>query len=81
MLGMPPRADMPLSTPSARATDFGRGPNLRIGSGRAPRVPRSREHEERPAPEEKQMPKDEKNTFIYFENFPPIIVEAGVWSI
>ena len=49
VLGMPPRADVPLSTPRARATDLGRGPNLRMGSGRAPCVPRSREHEERPA--------------------------------
>ena len=49
VLGMPPQADVPLSTPRARATDLGRGPNLRMGSGRAPCVPRSREHEERPA--------------------------------
>ena len=44
---MPPRADVPLSTPRARATNLGRGPNLRIGSGRAPCVPRIREHQER----------------------------------
>ena len=49
VLGMPPRADVPLSTPTERATDHGRGPNLRTGSGRAPCVPRTREHEERPA--------------------------------
>ena len=49
VLGMPRRADVPLSTPTARATDLGRGPNLRMGSGRAPCVPRSLEHEERPA--------------------------------
>ena len=49
VLGMPPRADVPLSKPRACATDLGRGPNLRMGSGRAPCVPRSREHEERPA--------------------------------
>ena len=49
VLGMPPRADVPLSTPRASATDLGRGPNLRMGSGRAPCVPRSREHEERRA--------------------------------
>ena len=49
VVGMPPRADEPLSTPRARATDLGRGPNLRMASGRAPCVPRSREHEERPA--------------------------------
>ena len=49
MLGIPPRADVPLWTPRARATDLGQGPNLRAGSGRAPCVPRSREHEKRPA--------------------------------
>ena len=49
VLGRPPRADVPLSTSRARATDLGRGANLRIGSGRAPCVPRSREHEERSA--------------------------------
>ena len=49
VFGMPPRANVLLSTPRARATDLGRGPNLRIGPGRAPCVPRSREHEERPA--------------------------------
>ena len=30
--GMPPRANVPLSTPSVRATDLDRGPNLRMGS-------------------------------------------------
>ena len=49
VLGMPPRADVPLSTPRARATDLARGPNLRMGSGRALCVPRRREHEEKPA--------------------------------
>ena len=49
VLGMPPQADVPLSTPRARATDLGRGPNLRMGSVRAPCVLRSQEHEERPA--------------------------------
>ena len=35
VLGMPPRADVPLSPPTARATDLGRGPNffgVRAGS-------------------------------------------------
>ena len=49
VLGMPPRTDVPLLTPRARATDLGQGPNLRMGSGRASCVPRSREHEERSA--------------------------------
>ena len=49
VLGMPPRADVPVSTPRARDTDLGGGPNLRMRSGRAPRVPRSGEHEEIPA--------------------------------
>ena len=45
VLGMSPRADVPLSTPRARATDLSQGPHMRMGSGQAPRVPRSREHE------------------------------------
>ena len=49
VLEVPPRADVPLSTPRTRATDLGRGPNLRMGSGRAPCVPLSRAHEKRPA--------------------------------
>ena len=49
VLGIPPRADLPLSTPRERATDLGQGPNLRAGSERAPCVPRNREHEKRPA--------------------------------
>ena len=49
VLGIPPRADLPLRTPRARATDLGQGPNLRKGSGRGPYEPRSREHEKRPA--------------------------------
>ena len=65
VLGMPPRADVPLSTPRARATDLGRGPNLCMGSGRALCVPRSREHEERPVVGREKMPKGKKNTFIY----------------
>ena len=65
VLGMPTRADVPLSTPRARATDLDRVPNLRMGSGRAPCIPRSREHEERPAAgREKKCLKGEKNTFI-----------------
>ena len=36
-------------TPRTRVTDLGQGPNLRAWSGRAPYVPRSREHEERRA--------------------------------
>ena len=49
VLGMPPRAGLPPPIPRARATDLGRGPNLGIGCRRAPCVPRSREHEEKPA--------------------------------
>ena len=47
VLGIPPRADLPLWTPRARAADLGQGPNLRKGSGLAPSVLGSREHEER----------------------------------
>ena len=35
-----------------------------VGSGRTPCVPRSREHEKDPRPEEKKMSKCQKNTFI-----------------
>ena len=49
VLGVPPRAGLPPPIPRARATDLGRGPNLGIGCRRAPCVPRSREHEEKPA--------------------------------
>ena len=65
VVGMTPRADVPLSTPRARSTDLGRGPNLRMWFGRAPCVPRSREREERPAAESEKMPKGGKITFIY----------------
>ena len=64
VLGMPPRADVPLSKPRACATDLGRGPNLRMGSGRAPCVPRGREHEERRATGRKKMPKGEKTHWV-----------------
>ena len=60
VLGMPPRADVPLSTPGARVTDLGRGSNLRIGPGRAPCVPRAESTRKDPRPEEKKMPKGEK---------------------
>ena len=65
-LGMPPRADVTRSTPRIRATDLGRGPNLRMGSGRAPCPPRSREHEERPAVgREKKCRRVKKHIYIY----------------
>ena len=43
---------------SARAHTFA------LVSGQAPCVPRSREHEENPRPDEKQMPKCQNNTSI-----------------
>ena len=49
MVGIPPFADLLLGIPRTRATDHGRGPHLGAGSGQALCVPRSREHEERPA--------------------------------
>ena len=64
VLGMPPRADFPLSTPRARAADLGRGPNLRMGSGRAPCVPRAESTRKDPWPEEEKMPNREK-THLY----------------
>ena len=70
MLGIPPLAHVPLSTPTSRATDIGRGPNLPMGSGRAPGVPRSREREERPAAGREKMPKDEKTSlyiYVYYK--------------
>ena len=65
MVGMPPRAGVPLLPPRRRATDLGRCSNFPIGSARAPRVPRSREQEERPAAGENKMPIGENNTFVY----------------
>ena len=47
VLGMPPRGDLPLWTPRARATDLGQRPNLRARSMRVSCVPRSREHEKK----------------------------------
>ena len=63
VLGMPPRADVPLSTPKAHATDLGWGPYLRTGSRRAPCVPRNRDHEEKPAAARQKLPKGE-NTHL-----------------
>ena len=60
---MPPRADVPLSTPKAHATDLGWGPYLRTGSRRAPCVPRNRDHEEKPAAARQKLPKGE-NTHL-----------------
>ena len=80
VLGIPPRGDLPLWTPRARATDLGQGPNLRAGSGRAPCVPRSREHEKRPATGREQMPKCQKNTFIHSNTrfSPPACVSREI---
>ena len=64
LLGNPPRADVRLWTPRARATDVGQGLNLRTGSGWTPCVPRSREHEERPAAGRAKMPTGQKNTCV-----------------
>ena len=64
VLGMPPRADVPLPTRRARATDLGRVPNFSMGSGQAP-THEAESTRKDPRPEEKQMPKGEKNTFIY----------------
>ena len=54
-----------LSTARARATDLGQGPNLRTGSGRAPCVPRSREHEKRPAAGRDKNAKGPKEQYTY----------------
>ena len=71
VLGIPPRADLPLYTPRARATDPGQGPNLRAGSGRAPCVPRSREHEERAAAgRQKDADVPKKHIYIYTQGTP-----------
>ena len=61
VLRMRPWADVPLSTPRACATGFRRAPNLRMASGRDPCVPRSREHEERPAAEREKNDEGWKN--------------------
>ena len=65
VLGIPPRADLRLWTPRARATDIDQGPNLRAESGRDPCVPRSREYEERPAAvREKNADGPKKHVYI-----------------
>ena len=76
VLGMSPRADVPLSTPRARATDLGRGPNLRIGSGGLPVCHGTESTRKDPRPEEKEMPKGEKNTFIYIQGPPSRCVKV-----
>ena len=65
VIGLPPRADLPLWTPRARATDLGQGPNLSKGSGRTPCVQRSWEHEGRPAAgREKNANRSNKHIYI-----------------
>ena len=64
VLGIPSRGNLCLWTPRARATDLGRGPNVRAGSGRAPCVPRSRSTRKDPRPEEEKMSKGQK-THLY----------------
>ena len=65
VLGIPPRADLPLWTPRARATDPGQGPNLGAGSGRPPCLPRNREHEGRPAAGREKNAEWAKKTHLY----------------
>ena len=67
---MPRQADVRLSTPAARATDLGRGPTLRTGSGQAPCVPHNREHEERHAAGIEINAEGWKNTCIYMYKVP-----------
>ena len=69
VLGIPPRADLSLWTPGARATDLGQGPNMRKGPERAACVPRSREHDERSAAREKEIPKGQQ-THLYIYRVP-----------
>ena len=70
-LGIPPRVNLPLWPPRACATDLGQGPNVRAGSGRAPCVPRSRDHEERPAAgREKNAEGWKKHIYIYVQGSP-----------
>ena len=69
VFGMPPRGDVRLVTPRTRATDLGQDPNLRAGSGRAPCVPRSREHEKRPsAGREKYRRAKKTHTYMVMQN-------------
>ena len=49
VLGITPRGDVRLWTPRVRAMDLSQGQTCAPVSGRAPCVPRSREHEKRPA--------------------------------
>ena len=70
VLGMPPQVYVPLSATGARATDLSRGPNLRMRSGRAPCVPRSREHEKRPAAGREKNADGPKNCLLYTSPSP-----------
>ena len=67
VLGILPWGDVPLWTPRARATNLGRGPNLSMGSGRAPRVPRSREHELRPPAKREKNVEGSKKEHLYID--------------
>ena len=72
VLGMLSRADVPLTTPRARATDLGRGLNLRMGSGRAPCVPTEpRARGETRGRERKKCRMVKKRIYIYmYTRFP-----------
>ena len=65
VLGIPPRGDLPFWIPLARVSDLGQGPNLRAVSGWAPCVPRSREHEKRPAAGRETKCRYTKKTHLY----------------
>ena len=69
--GIPPGGDVRLWTPGARGTDLGQSPNLRAGSERAPCVPQSLQHEERPAAGREKHAEGPSNTFMYIHTrFP-----------
>ena len=71
VLGMPLGGDLRLWMPGARGTDLGQRPNLCVGSWRAPCVPRSPEHDERPAAgREKELRRAKRHISMYSYNVP-----------
>ena len=58
------------TTPRARATDLCRGPNLRIGSGRAHACHGAESTSKDPRPEAKKMLKGKYIYYIYVQDSP-----------
>ena len=65
-LGIPPWADVRLWTPRARATDLGQTQTCVRGPGGLPACHGAESTRKEPRPEEKKMPKGQKNTHIIY---------------